>query len=128
MKKISELATDFWPVQSAPGSVADQLIKKGEVIGEELGKAREKANTIRILRSLLSVPHSTDEGLSDKTLNDLQAAIDSELVINHRPSNHLSRFDREGFVASPIASDLTVEMVGPSIRITAASASSAIAH
>ena len=86
-EKMSELAAEFWPVQPEPGSVADQLIKKGEALGKELGKAQEKANTIRILQSILNVPQSTDEELSDKTLNDLQAAIEAlQQQIVNRPS------------------------------------------
>jgi hypothetical protein len=80
-EKLSELATEFWPVQPEPGSVADQLIKKGEaqgkVIGKAIGEAREKANTIRILQSILNAPQSTDQELGDKKLDELQATIEA---------------------------------------------------
>ncbi len=39
-EKMNELLSEFWPVQPEPGSVADQLIKKGEARGEARGKAR----------------------------------------------------------------------------------------
>lgn len=32
-EKMSELVSEFWPVQPEPGSVADQLLKKGEARG-----------------------------------------------------------------------------------------------
>jgi len=94
-EKMSELATEFWPVQPEPGSVADKLIKKGEArgeargkaLGEQIGEAREKANTIRMLQSILSVPQSTDEALSDKKLDELQATIETlQQQIVNRPS------------------------------------------
>jgi hypothetical protein len=63
--------------------VADQLIKKGEAIGE----AREKINTIRILQSILSVPQSTDQELGGKTIGELQAMIDAlQQQIVQRPN------------------------------------------
>jgi hypothetical protein len=34
---MSELVSEFWSVQREPGSVADQLIKKGETRGEARG-------------------------------------------------------------------------------------------
>lgn len=82
-EKMSELVTEFWPVQPEPGSVADQLIKKGEARGE----ARGNAKTIRILQSILSVPQSTDQELSDKKPEELQATIEQlqQQIIN-RPS------------------------------------------
>lgn len=88
-EKMTELTAEFWPVQPEPGSVADQLIKKGEArgkeigkeigkgIGEKIGQAREKVNTIRILQSILSAPQSSDRELSDKSLDELQATIES---------------------------------------------------
>jgi hypothetical protein len=90
-EKMSELATEFWPVKPEPGSVADQLIKKGEargkVIGEAIGEAREKTNTIRILQSILNVPQSTDQELAGKTSGELQAMIDAlQQQIVQRPS------------------------------------------
>jgi predicted transposase YdaD len=86
-EKVSELVTEFWPVQPEPGSVADQLIKKGEARGEARGRASEKANMIRILQSILSVPQSTDQELSDKKPEELQATIEQlqQQIIN-RPS------------------------------------------
>jgi len=101
-EKVNELATEFWPVKPEPGSVADRLIKKGEARGEARGKAigealgetrgkaigeaHEKANTIRILQSILNTPQSTDQELSDKTLDELQATIEAlQQQIFNRP-------------------------------------------
>ncbi|HBJ33836.1 MAG TPA: hypothetical protein DDZ51_03530 [Planctomycetaceae bacterium] len=86
-EKMSELATEFWPVQPEPGSVADQLIKKGGARGEARGQAREKRNTIRILQSILSIPQSTDQELSDKKLEELQLMIEQlQRMIMNQPS------------------------------------------
>ncbi len=77
---MSELVSEFWPVQPEPGSVANQLIKKGEERGEArgiaLGEARASANTIRILQSLLALAESSNEELTGKSLEQLQAAIE----------------------------------------------------
>lgn len=90
-EKMSELATEFWPVKPEPGSVADQLIRKGEergkAIGEAIGEAREKTNTIRILQSILSVPQSTDQELGGKKIDELQAMIEAlQQQIVQRPN------------------------------------------
>ncbi len=90
-EKMNELVSEFWPVQPELGSVADQLIKKGEVRGEARGEARgithEKANTIRILQSILGVAESTDVELTGKSLSELQAAIETlRKQIGNRPS------------------------------------------
>lgn len=84
---MSETDWEFWPVQPEPGSVADQLIKKGEALGEARGEARGEANTIRVLQSILSVPQSTKEELCDKSLEELQSTIEQlhQQIIN-RPS------------------------------------------
>jgi hypothetical protein len=78
---MSELVSEFWPVQPEPGSVADQLIKKGEARGEArgitIGEARASASTIRMLQSLLGVPESSNEELSVKSLEELQATIET---------------------------------------------------
>ena len=42
-EKLDELANEFWPVQPEPGSVADQLLKKGQDRGEKIGEARGEA-------------------------------------------------------------------------------------
>jgi hypothetical protein len=80
-EKMKDLVSEFWPVQPEPGSVADQLIKKGEAIGEARGEARGKAlekwNTIRTLQSILGLPESTDEDLYVKDLSELNAMIDA---------------------------------------------------
>ncbi|MBU6238164.1 MAG: hypothetical protein KGQ51_10055, partial [Planctomycetes bacterium] len=80
-EKMKDLVSEFWPVQPEPGSVADQLIKKGEAIGEARGEARGKAlekwNTIRTLQSILGLPESTDEDLNVKDLSELNAMIDA---------------------------------------------------
>jgi len=49
-----------WPVQSEPGSVADQLIKKGEAIGIAIGEARGEArkDSSRKIDRLYRMPHS----------------------------------------------------------------------
>ncbi|MCU0720156.1 MAG: hypothetical protein MUC83_10675 [Pirellula sp.] len=77
---MSELVSEFWPVQPEPGSVADQLIKKGEARGEALGETRgkseERRNTIRILQSILGVAQSSDEEMAGKDLAALEVMID----------------------------------------------------
>ncbi len=87
---MSELVSEFWPVQPEPGSVADQLIKKGEARGEArgitLGEAREKGNTIRILQSLLGLPESSNEELMGQSLEKLQAMFEApRKQISNRP-------------------------------------------
>lgn len=72
-EKMSELVFEFWPVPPEPGSVADQLIKKG--ISQ--GVAREKRNTIRTLQAILAMPPSSDEELSGKQLDELQSIIET---------------------------------------------------
>jgi predicted transposase YdaD len=86
-EKMNELVSEFWPVQPEPGSVADQLIKKGEArgialgeargiaLGEARGIARASANTIRILQSILGLPESSDNDFADKSLAELQSMI-----------------------------------------------------
>ena len=84
-EKMSELVTEFWPVQPELGSVADQLIKKGEAkgeargiaLGEARGETRASIKTIRILQSILGVPESTLEELADKSISDLELIIET---------------------------------------------------
>jgi hypothetical protein len=80
-EKMKDLVSEFWPVQPEPGSVADQLIKKGEaigiVIGEARGEARASEKTIRMLQSILGLPESSDEEFADKDLSELNAMIDA---------------------------------------------------
>jgi hypothetical protein len=84
-EKMNELVSEFWPVQPEPGSVADQLIKKGEARGEARGetrgeargKALEKWNTIRMLQSILGLPESPDSEFANKDLSELQSMIES---------------------------------------------------
>jgi predicted transposase YdaD len=88
--KMNDLVSEFWPVQPEPGSVADQLIKQGEVRGEakgeEKGEAKASVKTIRILQSILGLSESADEEFADKNLSELQAIIESlRLQIVHRP-------------------------------------------
>ena len=86
-EKMNELVSEFWPVQPEPGSVADQLIKKGEARGEARGITLEKANTIRILQSILGIPESSDEELTGKSLSEMQATIETlRKQIGSRPS------------------------------------------
>jgi len=76
-EKLDEMVTEFWPVQPEPGSVADQLLIKGEARGEARGKAIEKGNTIRTLQSILGQPQTPDEEISGKSLDELHAVIES---------------------------------------------------
>ncbi len=86
-EKMNELVSEFWPVQPEPGSVADQLIKKGEARGEARGMTLEKANTIRILQSILGIAESTDEELTAESLSELQTKIETlRKQIGNRPS------------------------------------------
>ena len=87
-EKMSELVSEFWPVQPEPGSVADQLLKKGEARGEARGEAKERRRTVRILQSILGETESTDEELAGKGLEDLDAMIDAlRKQIGARPSS-----------------------------------------
>jgi len=82
-EKMNDLVSEFWPVQPGPGSVADQLIKKGEARGE----ARASVKMIRILQSILGLPKSPDEDLVDKDLSELQGMIETLRVqVIARPS------------------------------------------
>lgn len=90
-EKMDEIATKFWPVKPEPGSVADQLIKKGEkqgeARGETRGEARASANTIRMLQAILGVTESTDDELAGKDLDELKQIIESLRVqVVHRPN------------------------------------------
>lgn len=82
-EKMKDLVSEFWPVQPEPGSVADQLIKKGEAIGIAIGEARceargeGNAKTIRMLQSILGLPESSDEEFAGKDLSELNAMIDA---------------------------------------------------
>ncbi|TWT89410.1 Rpn family recombination-promoting nuclease/putative transposase [Neorhodopirellula pilleata] len=81
-EKFNEIVTEFWPVKPEPGSVADQLIRKGEARGETRGRVE----TIRILQSILGVPPSTDDSLAGKSLDEMQATIESlqQQIIDRR--------------------------------------------
>ena len=72
-QKMNELVTEFWPVQPEPGSVADQLIKKGEA----RGKAQERVSMIRTLQSVAGLAQSSVEELSSQSLDELQTTIES---------------------------------------------------
>jgi hypothetical protein len=74
---MNDLVSEFWPVQPEPGSVADQLIKKGEARGRAQGRAQGTANTIRTLQTILGIPPSSDEQLSGSSPEELQASIES---------------------------------------------------
>jgi hypothetical protein len=92
-EKMNELVTEFWPVQPEPGSVADQLIKKGEARGEArgevrgeargeargiaLGEVRASIKTIRILQSILGDSESPDEAFAGKSLAELERIIET---------------------------------------------------
>jgi predicted transposase YdaD len=76
-QKMNELVTEFWPVQPEPGSVADQLIKKGEARGEARGKAQERVSTIRTLQSIAGLAQSSVEELASQSLDELQATIEA---------------------------------------------------
>lgn len=75
-QQFDELVTEFWPVRPEPGSVADQLIKKGEAQGEVRGAVSEKIKSLRMLQSMLGTPLSTDEELTGQSLEALQTIID----------------------------------------------------
>ncbi len=75
-EKMSELVSEFWPVQPEPGSVADQLIKKGEARGEARGEISATIKTIRVLQSILGVAQSRDEEMADKDLAALEVMIE----------------------------------------------------
>ena len=84
-ERINELASEFWPVKPEPGSIADQLIKKGEARGEVRGEARGEARgersgemrLIRTLQSILHVPLSSDDELVGKGLEELRSISES---------------------------------------------------
>jgi predicted transposase YdaD len=76
-KEMNDLVSEFWPVQPEPGSVADQLIKKGEARGRAQGRAQGTANTIRTLQTILGIPPSSDEQLSGSSPEELLASIES---------------------------------------------------
>jgi len=77
---MSELVSGFWPAQPEPGSVGDQLIKKGEAREEARrevrGEKKASIRPIRILQSILGVAESTDEELVGKSLEGLGAMIE----------------------------------------------------
>jgi len=75
-EKISELVAEFWPVQPEPGSVADQLIKKGEARGKAEGKAEERRRTVRVLQSILGLTESSEEDLAGRSLEALGVMIE----------------------------------------------------
>jgi hypothetical protein len=90
-EKMSDLVTEFWPVQPEPGSVADQLIKKGEARGEArgitLGEKRASIKTIRMLQSILGISESSDEEFAEKSVNDLEMIIETlRTKISNRPT------------------------------------------
>jgi flagellar biosynthesis/type III secretory pathway protein FliH len=60
----------IFPTQIEPGSIADQLLKKGREEGREEG---ELFGRIRTLQSLLSLPRSTDEELRSHSQTDLES-------------------------------------------------------
>ncbi|MEZ6087882.1 MAG: Rpn family recombination-promoting nuclease/putative transposase [Pirellulaceae bacterium] len=76
-EKLNELVSEFWPVQPEAGSIADQLIKKGEVQGEARGVAQERISMIRALQAILGVPQSSDEELATTSHDELQTMIAS---------------------------------------------------
>ena len=76
-EKMNQLFSEFWPVKHEPGSVADQLIKKGEARGEARGEIKGEIKLIRTLQSIQGILQSTDERLSGKSLEELQAITES---------------------------------------------------
>jgi len=88
--KINELVSDFWPVQPEPGSVADQLIKKGEargeIRGEARGEARAEVRLIQTLQSILRIPQTPYEEFAGTKLEQLRSiAEDLQRQILSRP-------------------------------------------
>lgn len=71
--KLNEMVSDFWPVQPEPGSVADQLIKKGEARGEARGEVRGEIRLIKTLQSILRIPQTTDEAFVGMSLEQLRS-------------------------------------------------------
>ena len=80
-EKLNQLFSEFWPVKPEPGSVADQLIKKGEARGRTEGRTEGRKEgeikLIRTLQSILGILQSTDDQLSGKKLEELQAITES---------------------------------------------------
>ena len=81
--ELQGIFAEFWPVKPEPGSVADQLLKKGRQEGREEGRQEglqeglqegEIKGEIKLIRTMESIldmgPAATD--LSDKTLEELQ--------------------------------------------------------
>ena len=98
-EKINEMVSDFWPVQPELGSVADQLIKKGEATGRILGEAtgeargetrgetRGEIRLIQTLQAILRVPQSSNEDFNGKTLEQLRSITEElQQQILKRPS------------------------------------------
>ncbi|MEQ1827569.1 MAG: hypothetical protein ABL921_16540 [Pirellula sp.] len=82
-EQLHESIADFWPVKPEPGSVADQLIKKGENIGEARAEARGEARgKIRLLQQILRIPEITDAEfatLDSAALESILAELQSQL-------------------------------------------------
>jgi predicted transposase/invertase (TIGR01784 family) len=69
METLTMAVRKIFPTQIEPGSIADQLLKKGREEGREEGELFGK---IRMLQNLLSLPLSTDDELQAKTRIDLE--------------------------------------------------------
>ena len=70
METLTMTVQKIFPTQIEPGSIADQLLKKGREEGREEG---ELFGRIRLLQKLLGLSQSTDEELITKSSADLDA-------------------------------------------------------
>ncbi len=79
------MVSDCWPVQPEPGSVADQLIKKGEARGEARGEVRGEIRLIKTLQSILRIPQATDEAFVGMSLAQLRSIAEElqQQILDH---------------------------------------------
>ena len=70
METLTMTVQKIFPTQIEPGSIADQLLKKGREEGREEG---ELFGRIRLLQKLLGLSQSTDAELITKSSADLDA-------------------------------------------------------
>jgi hypothetical protein len=77
--KINEVVSDCWAVQPEPGSVADQLIRKGEARGEVRGEIRLN----HTLQSILRVPQTSNDqfaGMSPEQLRSIAEELQQQIL------------------------------------------------
>ena len=81
--KINEVVSDCWAVQPEPGSVADQLIKKGEARGEARGEVRGEIRLIHSLQSILRIPQTSNDqflGMSLEHLRSIAEVLQQQIL------------------------------------------------